>query len=159
MASEIEGRFLVGSVPDDVVVESVDHLQQGYLAIDDAVEGGVVVRIRQQAAGWVLCIKAGSGLVRTEVERDLDPVEAEQLWLLTTGRRIVKTRRALRLESGDVAEHDTFADDLDGLQIVEVEFASTDAAARFDPPAWFGQEVTQDRGWSNVSLATAGVPP
>ncbi len=155
MGDEIERRFLVDVEPDDLRPESSDRLDQGYLAIDGPVE----VRVRQDATGWVLCIKSGSGLVRTEVERQLDPEEGEQLWQMTVGRRIGKQRQRIALDSGDVAELDTFDDDLGGLQLVEVEFASKAEAERFDPPDWFGLEVTHDSNWGNVSLATAGLPP
>jgi adenylate cyclase len=39
-----------------------------------------------------------------------------------------------------------------------VEFASTQAAKSFVPPAWFGEEVTEDSRYNNVSLALYGVP-
>ena len=154
MADEIERRFLVTSAPDLDRSAARDRLQQGYLAIDDAVS----VRVRLDRNGWVLCIKGGSGLVRTEVERQLDDAEGAQLWHLTVGRRIVKQRDRPTLESGHVAELDTFEDELAGLQLVEVEFASTTEADAFVPPVWFGREVTDDDRWSNASLATAGVP-
>jgi CYTH domain-containing protein len=154
MANEIERRFLVDRVPDDARFESVDRLDQGYLAID----GPVVVRLRRDQTGWVLCVKGGSGLVRTEIERHLEDDEGEQLWQMTVGRRIGKRRQTLQLETGDVAELDTFDADLEGLQIVEVEFRSEAAATRFQPPDWFGLEVTDDRRWNNAALATTGIP-
>jgi adenylate cyclase len=154
VGDEIERRFLVDDVPSGTAVESDERLEQGYLAID----GAAVVRVRRSERGWVLCIKGGSGLVRTEVERDLDVAEGEQLWELTLGRRIGKLRQRIRLDHGLVAELDTFDIDLDGLQIVEVEFDSEAAAAAFVPPAWFGRELTDDPRWSNVALATTGRP-
>ena len=35
---------------------------------------------------------------------------------------------------------------LTGLSVAEVEFATEDAADAFEPPAWFGREVTDDLG-------------
>lgn len=154
VGTEIERRFLVGGIPDDARVESESRLDQGYLAID----GPVVVRVRRDPTGWILCVKGGSGLVRTEVERHLQQAEGDELWRLTEGRRIGKRRQKFRLDSGHIAELDTFDENLRGVQIVEVEFPSEGAAMAFDPPAWFGVEVTDDSRWSNVGLATVGLP-
>ncbi len=56
------------------------------------------------------------------------------------------------------AELDVFAGTLTGLVLVEVEFDADDAMAAFEPPAWFGAEVTDDDRYSNASLAVDGMP-
>jgi adenylate cyclase len=43
--------------------------------------------------------------------------------------------------------------------LVEVEFDSDEAMAGFDPPAWFGIEVTDDRRYTNAGLALDGLAP
>jgi CYTH domain-containing protein len=58
-----------------------------------------------------------------------------------------------------VAEVDLFDGDLDGLAVVEVEFPDAGAAAAFEPPPWFGRELTGEGGWSNADLARFGRPP
>ena len=40
--------------------------------------------------------------------------------------------------------------------VAEVELASE--ADAFDPPAWFGREVTDDPAFSNAALAADGLP-
>ena len=47
---------------------------------------------------------------------------------------------------------------LAGRQLVEVEFESIDAATAFDPPDWFGTEVTENPRYTNSSLARLGWP-
>ncbi len=42
--------------------------------------------------------------------------------------------------------------------MAEVEFADEDAAAQFDPPGWFGREVTGKMEYLNETLATQGRP-
>ena len=42
--------------------------------------------------------------------------------------------------------------------MLEVEFASEDAAAAFAPPDWVGRELTGDRAYANQSLALHGLP-
>ena len=39
------------------------------------------------------------------------------------------------------------------MLLAEVEFDSADALATFEPPAWFGLEVTDDDAYTNASLA------
>ena len=55
-------------------------------------------------------------------------------------------------------ELDMFRGPLEGLRIAEVEFADEDSADAFEPPPWFGEEVTGDRRFLNETLATEGVP-
>lgn len=153
MATEIERKFLVDDLPAPSVLGNGTGLRQGYLAG----EGDVEVRLRLADGTAVLTIKAGRGRSRTEVETELDPAEAEELWPHTEGRRIEKTRYKVVL--GDVtAEVDVFADALDGLLVVEVEFPSEAEADAFEPPAWFGRELTGDGRWTNASLARHGRP-
>lgn len=131
-------------------------IRQGYLAVD----GDVSVRVRISEEGSWLTVKGGGGLARTEVEVAIDAEDAEALWTHTVGRRISKSRHRVRLDAelDLVAEVDVFDGDLSGLCLIEVEFDSVDAAEAFDPPPWFGQDVTGDPGWSNAALARHGRP-
>jgi CYTH domain-containing protein len=154
MASEIERKFLVETVPTESELGPGRVLRQGYLAEEGAVE----VRLRLTDDGAVLTVKAGSGLHRTEVERALADDEAEALWGHTEGRRVEKVRYRVPLDDGSVAEVDRYGGALDGLLTVEVEFATDGDAARFVAPPWFGGELTGASGWSNAALARHGRP-
>lgn len=154
MASEIERKFLAASVPGESVLAPGRRLRQGYLAEEGAVE----VRLRWIGDGATLTVKAGSGLRRTEVESPIAAAEAEALWPHTEGRRLEKVRYAVVLADGLVAELDRYEGDLAGLVTVEVEFSSEEEAARFEPPEWFGRELTGETGWSNAALARHGRP-
>lgn len=154
MADEIERKFLVTQIPDRLGPGVA--LRQGYLAED----GAVTLRIRLTDGRALLTVKAGSGLVRTEVEVPIDADDAEQLWPHTEGRRIEKTRHRIELgPGGPVAELDRYAGALEGLVTVEVEFADRAAADAFVPPPWFGVELTGVPGWSNAELARRAAPP
>ena len=59
---------------------------------------------------------------------------------------------------GHTATVDVFRGALDGLVLAEVEFDSEEEATRFEPPGWFGREVTSDARWSNAALARHGRP-
>ena len=156
---EIERKFLLSGVPPTMRFARRQPIRQGYLALD----GDTEVRIRISPKGAVLTIKSGSGGVRVEEEITLQARQAEALWELTEGRRVQKTRRHVRLAGAGsdaelVAEVDEYAGSMDGLVVVEVEFPDEDAAAGFEPPAWFGRELTGDWRYANRSLASDGMP-
>jgi CYTH domain-containing protein len=44
------------------------------------------------------------------------------------------------------------------LSVAEVEFDTEEAADTFEPPAWFGREVTDDARFKNQRLASEGAP-
>ena len=114
--------------------------------------------MNEQAA--FLTIKAGSGVARTEVELALAPSQFEALWPLTEGRRLTLTKSRYRvpLFAWAVAEVDIYEGLLKGLATVEVEFSSEVEAKAFDPPPWFGKEVTEDPRYQNAVLAISGMP-
>ena len=155
VASEIERKFLVPAVPSSLELGSGSRLRQGYLAIDGPVE----VRVRRRATPPTLTVKAGSGLARTEVERDLTEAEADELWPATEGRRVEKVRHRVPLPTGEVAR----ARRLRGRARRarhgrgRVRRRAT-AATRSSRPTGARRELTGDAAWSNASLAVQGRP-
>jgi CYTH domain-containing protein len=152
---EIERKFLVDELPADLDSRPSAKIDQGYIAIG---EDGTEVRLRRSDSEHVLTVKQGGGRSRREEEIELDAETFERLWPLTEGRRIVKTRYAIRADSGLTIELDVYAGALEGLVTAEVEFPSEEAADGFDPPGWFGREVTDDPGYKNQTLAMRGTP-
>jgi len=150
---EIERKFLLDGLPPTMRYARRVPIRQGYLALD----GDIEVRVRLTPKAAVLTIKAGRGGVRTEEEVTLDRRQGDALWELTEGRRVQKTRRRVRIGDAE-AEIDEYSGALDGLVVAEVEFADEEAARAFEPPAWFGREVTDDGRYANRGLATDGIP-
>ena len=149
MALEIERKFLVGETPEEAKAVRPALIRQGYLAIGDNRE----VRIRQIDKRFCITAKSGSGLQRSEYEVSCTATQFEALWPGSAGLQISKSRYRIPLDKG-VAELDVFFGPLDGLKLVEVEFASTEQAGSFSPPYWFGPEVTGDSLFSNGTLST-----
>ncbi|HSJ92234.1 MAG TPA: CYTH domain-containing protein [Ilumatobacter sp.] len=149
---EIERRFLVDVVPEPLPRPC--RIVQGYLMTTPA-----AVRVRSADGVYTLTIKSGSGLRRTEIERTLAAAEFDALWEVATDLRIEKRRHRIELGHGAVAELDLFDGDLAGRRLVEVEFDDESAAASFEPPEWFGPEVTTDPRFTNAALAEHGWPP
>jgi CYTH domain-containing protein/CHAD domain-containing protein len=149
---ERERTYLVTDLPD--LPGSGTGIRQGYLAVD----GTVAVRVRDAGAGGrTLTIKGGLGARRTEVEWPVDDDRFEALWELTVGRRLAKTRYRIEIP-GATAELDLFDGALTGLVVVEVEFDDDEQMQAFQPPPWFGLEVTDDDRYTNASLALNGAP-
>jgi CYTH domain-containing protein/CHAD domain-containing protein len=150
--AEIERKFLVAEMPGGESGRT--EIEQGYLALDEETE----VRLRRAGVDFFLTAKSGHGEVREEVEVPIDPGAFARLWNLTKGRRVSKTRHYVPLGEELRAELDVYDGALDGLRTVEVEFDSREDAERFQPPPWFGEELTGDARYANQTLATVGLP-
>jgi adenylate cyclase len=149
MGYEIERKFLLDDLPAGTASRAPTDIDQGYLAVTDDLE----VRVRSRGGAHLLTVKGGRGEIRREVTVELTAEQFDQLWELTDGRRIHKRRWVLPAEDGVEIEVDRFADDLDGLLIAEVEFASAEDSRAFTPPDWFGREITDDGRYRNAALA------
>lgn len=68
-------------------------------------------------------------------------------------RRLYKTRYKIPLENGLIAELDIFEEALQGFMKVEVEFVNDLDRANFQPPVWFGREITNQDWQQNSYLA------
>lgn len=154
---ERERKWTAATAPRDLPEGS--RIRQGYLGIRDDRS----LRVRQKGDRHLGTIKIGTPPSRTEVEWEFTADQFEALWPHTAGARVEKVRSEVPLDdhpggTGLVAEVDVFEGDLEGLVLIEVEFESDDAMAAFEPPPWFGTEVTDHDGYGNASLATHGIP-
>ncbi|MBQ7478945.1 MAG: CYTH domain-containing protein [Selenomonadaceae bacterium] len=145
---EIERQFLVKTLPD--LPSEYESLRQGYVALLPE------IRIRQiSESRFTLTVKRGAGLVREEWETDISRKEFDSLAmrLCPDTAMIEKRRYRIPLVDGNTAElhvHDGY---LSGFSYVEVEFPTEQAANSFEPPSWFGHEVTEDVRFSYGTLA------
>jgi adenylate cyclase len=151
---EIERKYLLSDVPSWVEECRSEEIEQGYLAMASA---GTEVRLRRRGGQVLLTAKVGTGETRVEREIELEDEQFQALWPLTEGRRIRKTRYLVPHE-GLTVEVDRFKGDLQGMLMAEVEFDSEEASAEFEPPPWFGLDVTGDERYANESLAVNGAP-
>lgn len=152
---EIERKFLVRERPPGLERSRSTRIEQGYLAIAG---DGTEVRIRRRDGTAVLTVKGGRGRTRSEEEIEIDAERFARLWPLTEGRRVEKTRHLIPAGAGLTIELDVYAGGLTGLIVAEVEFGSEGAADGFEPPEWFGSEVTDDARFKNQKLACDGAP-
>ena len=151
--SEIERKFLLTALPDDLQQHPHKTISQGYISTASESE----VRVRRQGSAHVLTVKKGSGLRRTEVEIGLDEKQFLALWELTANQRIEKTRYDYQYLD-TLIEIDVYRDSLATLTLAEVEFHSIEESRHFSIPAFFGREVTEERAYKNAALAVHGIP-
>jgi adenylate cyclase len=153
---EIERKFLVVDPEAQDFGDEGDLIMQGYLGVG---EGGFEVRVRKRGPRAFLTIKKGEGRRRLEEEIEIEVARFDRLWPLTDGARLEKTRHRVELPDDLVAEVDVYHGTLQGLVTVEVEFAGDEAADAFQPPDWFGEEITGDPRYRNRDLARGGSYP
>lgn len=145
---EIERQFLVDALP--LLPNEYDTIRQGYVALLPE------IRIRQVGDNcFTLTVKRGAGLVREEWESEISRQEFDSLAerLIPGTRMIEKCRYRLPLAGGQTAEIHIHGGHLAGFSYVEVEFENIEDAVSFEPPAWFGREVTEDTRFSYGTLA------
>ncbi len=147
---EIERQFLVDRLPQ--LPDEYEVLCQGYVALLPE------IRIRQIGdSHFLLTVKRGAGLVREEWETEISSQEFDSLSeRLCPGTCMIEKRRyKIPLEDSFVAELHVHTGHLAGFNYVEVEFPDVEAAGDFEPPSWFGREVTEDARFSYGTLAQA----
>ena len=125
-------------------------IDQGYLASEPA---GRQVRLRKKGTAATLTFKVGRGAHREEREIKLGPKQFTALWPATVGRRLYKLRYEMPWKNF-LIEIDIYRRKHKGLVVAEVEFPDRTACRKFKAPAWFGREVTGNKRYSNVRLAT-----
>ena len=152
MGKEIERRFLLSKPPKNM--KQLPHLriQQGYPAPHERVRK----EVKGQKEKFWFTTKNGNGLVRQEDEDKISERKFYKIWGKTKGNRLRKIRYLLR-HGPHTLEIDIFLRKLSGLKMVEVEFPSVKKAKKFKPPKWFGKEVTEDKRFTNRSLARNGL--
>jgi len=149
-AREIERKFLIKQLPAELKRARSYSIAQGYLAAEP---GGRHVRLRQEGKTASLTLKSGRGNSREEREIKLSAKQFAVLWPATAGRRLRKVRYEIPWKNL-VIEIDIYRGKNNGLMVAEVEFPNRAACRRFKPPNWFGREVTGEKRYSNVRLAT-----
>ncbi len=150
---EIERKFLVAKLPDDLSNNEKNDIRQGYLHTDNE---DAEVRIRQKGGKYYRTEKIGHGLERQENEQEISQEEFEELWPQTVAR-VEKTRYEIPID-GTVIELDVYHGNLEGRAVAEIELSSADARIDLSGLDWLGEEVTGAKEYSNAELAQNGWP-
>ena len=127
---EIERKYLIPEIPNNLHITKTRELEQGYLTY-----------------------KSSGLMIRQEYNLPLTKEAYEHLRKKADGRLIVKTRYEIPLDDRHKIELDIFHGDLAPLILAEVEFADEDEANQFTPPEWFGEDVTFSSRYHNSNLS------
>lgn len=144
---EIERKFLVSSLPDNLTAFPCRTIEQGYLCTDP------VIRIRRDNEKYELTYKSKGFMSRQEYNLPLNQKAYQHLISKTDGRLIKKRRYMIPLENSLTIELDIFDASLSPLVLAEVEFPDEESALSFTPPEWFGEDVTYSPKYHNSTLS------
>lgn len=154
MGVEIERKFLVknerwrkNSKPT--------RIMQAYLS--DHYDRIVRVRIHDDKGCLTIKNAGNGGLARKEFEYEIPVSDAEfMIKKMSCSTPIIKTRHLLDAGNGQTWEVDEFHGAYEGLIVAEIELDAENE--RFEIPDWLGEEVTDDKRYSNASLAKMNSP-
>ena len=146
---EIERKYLVKELPENLEQYPCKHMEQGYLNTDP------VVRIRRTDDRYTLTYKGSGLMVREEYNLPLNAESFLHMKGKIDGILIEKYRYLIPFEKYTI-ELDIFEGELAPLQLAEVEFESESEANAFVPPAWFGEDVTFSTKYHNSTLSQRG---
>jgi len=151
---EIERKYEINNLPEDLTRYKYKKIEQGYLCHNP------IIRIRKSNEDYILTYKSklkknevGSAIFNHEVELPLSKEAYETLLTKIENNLVKKTRYLIPLLNGLTAELDIFEEKLIGLIFVEVEFPDEQASNEFIPPNWFGRDLSEDKRFSNYYLS------
>jgi CYTH domain-containing protein len=145
---ERERRWLLEAVPEALELNGPAHISDLYLP-------ETMIRVRRMVRSHRTEFKLTKKRPMAESgEFALTTIYLSEheyeLFDAMPGRRICKERYYFD-HAGENCAVDMFPD---GRKIVEVEFASGEALVSFNPPAFFGREVTNQPGFTGFELAS-----
>ncbi len=158
---EIERKFLLKSLPDNISDYPCHHIEQAYLCVDP------VIRVRKEDDSYYLTYKGKGMMARDEYNLELPEASYYLLRGKADGNIISKKRYLIPLTNPGFKEGfpappadyqltielDIFDPPFAPLILAEVEFGSKDAAEAFVPPDWFWEDVTYCHEYHNSYMA------
>lgn len=144
---EIERKFLIKNLPDNLTSYKARKIEQAYLCTDP------VVRVRRDNDVYYLTYKSKGMIVREEYNLPLTKEAYGHLLAKADGNIITKTRYEIPEKDNLTIELDVFEGKFDGLLLAEVEFASEEEALGYIPPEWFGEDVSNSTKYHNSTLS------
>ena len=129
---EIERKYLIDELPFDVTAYPSHEIEQAYLNTEP------VVRIRRQDEDYYLT---------------LNQEAYAHLLEKADGNVLTKTRYKIPLGDHLTIEIDVFHGKFEGLILAEVEFPTMEEAESFQPPEYFGKDVTFSTEYHNSTLS------
>ncbi|MCD8150886.1 MAG: CYTH domain-containing protein [Clostridiales bacterium] len=146
---EIERKFLISQLPENLSAYPCHQIEQGYLCTDP------VIRIRRQDDDYILTYKSEGMLSREEYNLPLTAEAYEHLKPKADGIYISKKRYCIPFGKYTI-ELDIFEGEAAPLILAEVEFPTVEEANDFVPPVWFAEDVTYCEIYHNSYISRYG---
>jgi CYTH domain-containing protein len=144
---EIERKFLLRNDRWKAAVIDRRDFRDGLIAASD----GSKVRVRISETRATVTVKsARTGIRRTEFEYEIPRADAEAMFTVCCGRKIVEKTRYYVRHGEDLWDVDVYGGSLAGIAFAEIELQ--DEAQAFERPDWLGQEVTGDRRFGKQNI-------
>lgn len=144
---EIERKFLISHLPDNLESYKCRIIEQGYLSTKP------VVRVRKDNDEYYLTYKGSGKLAREEYNLPLTKEAYEHLLKKADGNIITKKRYEIPDGNGYTIELDIFEGVFLGTVLAEVEFESVEEANSYIAPDWFTKDVTLDSAYHNSNMS------
>ena len=146
MGFEIERKFLVGRMPDDLGQYDFHVIEQAYLTTDPT------IRVRKEDDLYYMTYKGKGLLSHEEYNLPLTREAYDTLKSKADGNIISKKRYLIPYDPYTI-ELDVFDPPFAPLVLAEVEFPSEEEAHVFHVPDWFAEDVTSDRRYYNSNMS------
>ena len=144
---EIERKFLVSSLPENLQSYPCRVIEQGYLCTNP------VVRVRKDNDSFYLTYKGKGMMAREEYNLPLTEEAYSHLIGKADGNIITKHRYEIPDGNGYTIELDIFDGVFSGTVLAEVEFASIEDANNYILPDWFSEDVTNNKDYQNSNMS------
>ena len=152
MNKEIEKKYAIKNLPDNIEIIKIQDIQQTFLYRDINTH----IRIRKltnrkdNATQYVYTVKTKGDIQynndwniarKYEIENCISKEEYEELVQKRITNTINKTRINVPIKNGFVVEIDVYYDYLEGLITADIEFPDEETAKLFKKPDWLGEEL------------------
>ena len=144
---EIERKFLVAQLPDNLDNYNCRSIEQGYLSTKP------VVRVRRDNDDYYLTYKGSGMIAREEYNLPLTKDSYEHLIKKADGNIITKKRYEIPDGNGYTIELDIFEGAFNGTVIAEVEFNTIEEADNYIMPEFFTEDVTNNPEYHNSNMS------
>lgn len=146
MGMEIERKFLIKELPENLESYDFHLIEQAYLTREP------VIRVRKEDDKYYMTYKGKGGLAHEEYNLPLTEEAYVTLKTKADGNVITKKRYLIPYKAYTI-ELDVFMEPFAPLIIAEVEFPSEEEAVSFIGPDWFAEEVTGNKEYYNATLS------
>lgn len=152
MKQEIERKYAVNYIPEDLKITDILDIEQAFIYKD----AKTVIRVRKiqnqklNRIEYIYTVKTKgdmeydkcSNIAQVyEIESHIKEEEYNTLIKNKISNIIIKTRIVIPIENNLSIEMDVYKDYLEGLITAEVEFPNEDIANTFEKPEWLGEEI------------------